>query len=487
VGGTVVSVVKTNDDTAVIANASRIQYWHKDALGSVVAVSDGTGQVVEQMAYDAWGRRVRINGMADYAVDPTTGDRGFTAHEHLDEVQLVHMNGRVYDPLLGKFLSVDPVVGDPNDLQTYNRYSYVYNQPTRYADATGECPVCVFAFIAGAIMAQEGNKYWSIVGRITMLVAAQGMVESGLGNAEFIKSHIAAGGLESSVVASTFNVGGFGNSFLAAAGSSLAGGASPEDALRDGVFAMAFTSAGSAFSGSGQSAQLLTTHAFLGCAQSAASGGKCGPGAMSALIGKGTTLGLQEGGVTNSVAVGVATTIAGGTASVIGGGKFANGAFQAGFAYVFNNLATKLAARALLWRASRPALFAEEILAAEAGMSTGAISSSAYGSHRAFKSAFGDAGPGKQWHHLVEQHGDNIAKFGEAAIHNPRNYVLVTDELHTAINAIYSKSDPLTGQSFREYVKTLPFEEQRAIGIRVLESQSTGAAIKTWLKSVWPR
>ena len=139
-----VAVVKTSNDSGTIdAATARIDYWHKDALGSVVAVSDRNGTVIEQMAYDAWGKRVRSNGMADYAVDPTNGDRGFTGHEHLDEVQLVHMNGRVYDPLLGKFLSVDPVVGDPNDLQTYNRYSYVYNQPTRYADATGECPWCV--------------------------------------------------------------------------------------------------------------------------------------------------------------------------------------------------------------------------------------------------------------------------------------------------------------------------------------------------------
>ncbi len=341
VGGAVVAVVKTSNDTAVISDASRIQYWHKDALGSIVAVSDGSGQVIEQMAYDAWGKRVRASGMADPAVDPSNGDRGFTGHEHLDELQLVHMNGRVYDPLLGKFLSIDPVVGNPNDLQTYNRYSYVYNQPTRYADATGECPVCVFVFMVGAVMAMEGNKYWSVVGKIAMIWAAPQMIEAGLGNAATLQGMNAgaAAGATETVAASTFNAGNLGNSFLAASGSSLAGGSSLGDAVRDGAFAMAFTSVGTGFKG--QSPQLLVSHALIGCAQSAASGGKCGPGAMSAIIGKGTTLGLNAAGVTSPVAVGVVTIISGGTASVIGGGKFGNGAFQAGFGYVFNELATR--------------------------------------------------------------------------------------------------------------------------------------------------
>jgi RHS repeat-associated protein len=347
VGGAVVAVVKTSNDTAVISDAGRIQYWHKDALGSIVAVSDGAGQVIEQMAYDAWGKRVRASGMADPAVDPSNGDRGFTGHEHLDELQLVHMNGRVYDPLLGKFLSIDPVVGNPNDLQTYNRYSYVYNQPTRYADATGECPVCVFVFAVGAVMAMEGNKYWSVVGKIAMIWAAPQMIEAGLGNAATLQGMNAgaAAGATETVAASTFNAGNLGNSFLAASGSSLAGGSSLGDAVRDGAFAMAFTSVGAGFKG--QTPQLLASHALLGCVQSAASGGKCGPGAMSAIIGKGTTLGLGAAGVTSPVAVGVVTIISGGTASVIGGGKFGNGAFQAGFGYVFNALTGRLVGQQL--------------------------------------------------------------------------------------------------------------------------------------------
>ena len=48
--------------------------------------------------------------------------RGFTGHEHLDSVSLIHMNGRVYDPVLGRFLSADPTVQFPDSTQGLNRY-----------------------------------------------------------------------------------------------------------------------------------------------------------------------------------------------------------------------------------------------------------------------------------------------------------------------------------------------------------------------------
>ncbi|MDJ0947274.1 MAG: RHS repeat-associated core domain-containing protein, partial [Kiloniellales bacterium] len=66
--------------------------------------------------------------------------RGFTGHEHLDAVGLIHMNGRVYDPVLGRFLSADPFVPSPTATQSFNRYSYVGNNPLSYTDPTGLVP-----------------------------------------------------------------------------------------------------------------------------------------------------------------------------------------------------------------------------------------------------------------------------------------------------------------------------------------------------------
>lgn len=63
--------------------------------------------------------------------------RGYTGHEQMDEVGLIHMNGRVYDPKLGRFLQADPHIQAPSDSQNLNRYSYVNNNPLSYTDPTG--------------------------------------------------------------------------------------------------------------------------------------------------------------------------------------------------------------------------------------------------------------------------------------------------------------------------------------------------------------
>lgn len=112
-----------------------VKYLHKDHLGSPIAISDDRGRIRERFSFDAWGKRretalgISIN---------KTGRLGFTGHEMLDEVGLIHMNGRVYDPTLGRFLSADPFIQDDwFGTQAFNRYSYVQNNPLSYTDPTG--------------------------------------------------------------------------------------------------------------------------------------------------------------------------------------------------------------------------------------------------------------------------------------------------------------------------------------------------------------
>ena len=62
---------------------------------------------------------------------------GFTGHEHLDNLGLVHMGGRVYDPDIGRFVSADPFTSGVTTSQMYNRYAYVANNPLRFTDPTG--------------------------------------------------------------------------------------------------------------------------------------------------------------------------------------------------------------------------------------------------------------------------------------------------------------------------------------------------------------
>ncbi|MDX3775554.1 RHS repeat-associated core domain-containing protein [Chromatiaceae bacterium AAb-1] len=63
--------------------------------------------------------------------------RGFTGHEQLDEMGLIHMNGRAYDYNLGRFLSVDPFIQSPGNSQSLNPYSYIMNNPLAGTDPTG--------------------------------------------------------------------------------------------------------------------------------------------------------------------------------------------------------------------------------------------------------------------------------------------------------------------------------------------------------------
>ena len=124
---------------------TELNWMHRDRLGSIVLITGQTGAVVEKMAYDAWGKRRALDGTNSTpdTVDGKTDNKGFTGHEMLDQLDLVHMNGRVYDPSLARFLSADPYLNDPTNGQGYNRYSYVLNNPTNFTDPTGFTSVVV--------------------------------------------------------------------------------------------------------------------------------------------------------------------------------------------------------------------------------------------------------------------------------------------------------------------------------------------------------
>ena len=114
------------------------RYLHTDHLGSIVAISDATGQAVEQFGYSPFGARRQVNGADPVGVlSSTITHHGYTGHEMLDEFGLIHANARLYDPTLGRFLEADPTVQFPSNLQSYNRYSYVQNNPLSFTDPSG--------------------------------------------------------------------------------------------------------------------------------------------------------------------------------------------------------------------------------------------------------------------------------------------------------------------------------------------------------------
>ncbi|MBP7496741.1 MAG: hypothetical protein KA792_03660, partial [Bacteroidales bacterium] len=114
-------------------------YALTDHLGSITGLVNENGELAEEYSYDAWGRRRKPDIWTDYTVtEPTLISRGYTGHEHLDMFALINMNGRLYDPLLGRMLSPDNFVQSPMFSQSYNRFAYCVNNPLKYTDPSGE-------------------------------------------------------------------------------------------------------------------------------------------------------------------------------------------------------------------------------------------------------------------------------------------------------------------------------------------------------------
>jgi RHS repeat-associated protein len=114
-------------------------YLHRDYQGSIIAITNSVGAVIEKRQYDPWGLLTKIqDGTGNNLTKLTFFDRGYTGHEHLESVGLINMNGRVYDPILHRFLQADSMVQEPYNTQNYNRYGYCLNNPLKYTDISGE-------------------------------------------------------------------------------------------------------------------------------------------------------------------------------------------------------------------------------------------------------------------------------------------------------------------------------------------------------------
>ena len=135
----------------------------RDHLGTITHFRNASTGIVEEYNFDAWGRR-RDKDSWSYTLtsEPDLfADRGFTGHEHLDDFGLINMNGRLYDPIVGRFLSPDSHVQSADFSQGYNRYGYCLNNPLVYIDEDGD-----FFWIAVAIGAIVNTTMQAINGNI---------------------------------------------------------------------------------------------------------------------------------------------------------------------------------------------------------------------------------------------------------------------------------------------------------------------------------
>jgi RHS repeat-associated protein len=326
-GGQMVAVRVTGTSGATT------KYFHKDHLGSIAAVTDPSGTVIERDSYDAWGKRRYASGLdALWSVTLASDlSRGFTGQENMDSVGLINFNGRVYDPTIGRFLSADPFIQAPEDGQSYNRYSYIGNNPLSGTDPSGYFSIGgIFRSIVHAIVSAAKWLWRSTIGRMLLAIAA-----AAFGQWYLLEMGVAP------LIAAT--VGG-------AIGGAVATG-TLKGAIIGAVTAAAFFEVGewtavpassSLFSPEtiGKNIANVLGHAVIGCLQGIASGGKCGPQALAGAVGaaSGLVAARVEFGDADVdfVARGAVSTVGGGVAAVAGGGKFVNGAETAAFGYLFN-------------------------------------------------------------------------------------------------------------------------------------------------------
>jgi RHS repeat-associated protein len=124
------------DELLARATPTGTVYYHQDALGSTVALTDGSGSVVESYRYDVYGSATVYDSSFIPQPSSLLGNRFlFTGREYLAELSLYDYRNRMYSQTLGRFLQVDPIRFDAQDV---NLYRYAFNVPTSLADPSGE-------------------------------------------------------------------------------------------------------------------------------------------------------------------------------------------------------------------------------------------------------------------------------------------------------------------------------------------------------------
>ncbi len=310
-------------------------YLHYDPLGSVddvqgstsaaggrkpgaATLTDDQGAVIQKMSFDAFGlRRDAGNWTYDLSssqIAPLTGltNRGYTDQEQLDNVALVDLNGRVYDPTVGRFISADPTVPDPLYSQAFNRYSYVNDNPLSLSDPSGY-------FSTDAVL--------GVVAAIVVDVACDGTCT------------------------------GMTTAFLSgAAGGFVGSGGNLQTGVESGLEAMAFNFAGDHIGWGTTAGDLFaksTVEGLVGGAFSEAGGGRFSDGFLGAFSSSELSPVIGGiGGTTNSVgyysaaAISmrvVVSAVVGGTVSSMTGGNFGDGAVAAAMQRLYNDEQAKKA------------------------------------------------------------------------------------------------------------------------------------------------
>lgn len=320
-GGALFDVETTENNTLVgtsLSNSTTQSYLYKDHLGSVDVITDAVGTVISNLSFNEWGERRNATSFnpptasdiltfTQYLLTAATKtNRGFTGHEMLDEVGLVHMNGRIYDARLARFLQADPLVQSPTHTQSYNRYSYVWNNPLNATDPSGF---------------ETKWRYWR-QGAVQVVAVVAAVVAT-------VACYYYAG---CGLTAYSMIMG------LIGAASSAAMGASSGEVMAAFAISALTAYVGGGGLGINQGAQVLVM-GVIGGISARLNGGRFANGFFSGVIG--ATMGTSSGQISNPVARIGTSALIGGASTKITGGKFANGAATSAFSALLSSFVPK--------------------------------------------------------------------------------------------------------------------------------------------------
>jgi RHS repeat-associated protein len=331
-------------------------YVYNDHLGSVDVITNAVGTIVnrQSMSFDAWGSRrggedwsnwsslsdseratAITNALAVPNFSRPITTRGYTGHEMVDDMGIIHMNGRIYDAKLGRFLQADPFIQAATDTQSYNRYSYVRNNPLNATDPSGyfSNPLKKLgrSLIRGAVKI-FGADVVNFVGS-----AVSSYFGGAIGAAAWTYEFSRAMGASSSQAFRAAATSYASAQIFTAIGKGFTG-----DIKVDGFWSW------SAQGGAGH----IAAHAFVGGVLSEIQGGKFGHGFASAGLTKAfmhhSGFDYSDGSAPAVIGRTIIAGVVGGTISELTGGKFVNGAITAAMAHLFNQEATEKQKRDIL-------------------------------------------------------------------------------------------------------------------------------------------
>lgn len=363
-GGVIAVLIDKGDEVP------KTHYLHRDHLDSIVAITDDRGFIVERFHYDAFGnRRTAVGAQSESFLNTLNldiTDRGFTGHKYLSGVDLIHMKGRVYDATIGRFLTADPHIQFAGNTQSYNRYSYVLNNPLAYTDPSGYflnfllAAVKVFAILAAikVVLKVIQKLVQAIGGKLAMLLTIVVMVAVPYLAPSFFPS-IGLGGFVTGTGASAALTAG-GKIIAGAMAGGLSGfissGGKLSGMLKGALTGAAFAGIGNMFDVGGTfanmgdlSAKVLKTtlHGVASGVSSKLNGGSFSKG----FLGGAVQAGLNNFGALKSLGVkqqhgigwgqrlhnGFVNGLAGGAAADLAGGDFKNGFFNGAASSLLND------------------------------------------------------------------------------------------------------------------------------------------------------